>query len=210
MPPQRSTHHLYQTTLPSHWPQQSLRQLTQIPLSYVPLSLLELSVTTPETFQMSPPSHPILSSHRKHHPQQASPSPTLSSQTSGAPTLPQLMRQVACKTLPFRKPQAQPQPSPQTIDLTQESTPPRLPPLTTIDLRSPSLTPIQTLCLHDTSRSPSYHVHSLSLTPARSTPVIPETHLRDHQWTPITPDPDGTILPNPLNTPYILTCSPTP
>jgi hypothetical protein len=96
-----------------------------------------------------------------------------------APTLPQLMHQVAHKTLPFRKPRAQPLPPLQTVNLIQESTPP-LPPQEVIDLQSPSLTPVPTLPPHTTSHSPSYHIHSLSPTPAQSIPTIPETHLRDH------------------------------
>jgi hypothetical protein len=163
----------------------------------------------PGMFQMSPPSPPVQSSRHKHRHRQASPSPTSSLQTSGVPTLPQLMRQVARKTLLFWKPRAQHQPPSQTVDLTQESTPP-LPPREVIDLQSPSLTPIPILRQPDISRSPSYHIHSLSPTPARSTPIIPETHLRNHQWMPTTPDPDGTIMPNLFNTPYIPAHSLTP
>jgi hypothetical protein len=62
----------------------------------------------------------------------------------------------------------------------------------------------------DISRSQSYHVCSLSPTPARSTPETPETHLHDHRWMPTTLEMDGTIMHNPLNTLYILTHSPTP
>ena len=209
MPPQRSIHPLYQTTLPFHWPQQNPCQLIQIHLSYTSLSPLMLSITEPGTFQMSPPSLPVQSSCRTCHHQQASPSLTPSSQMSGAPTLPQLIQQVTCKTLPFHKPCPQhPQPLP-TIDLTCESTP-LLPPREVIDLRSQNLTPIPTLLPHTTSCSPSYYVRSLTLTTAQSTLVIPETHLQDHHWTPTTLDPDGTILPNPFNTLFILARSPTP
>jgi hypothetical protein len=158
---------------------------------------------------MSPPSLPVQSSHRKHCHQQVSPSPTPSSQTSGEPTLPQLMCQVACKTLPFRRPQTQPPPLSPVIDLTQLSTPP-LSPQEVINLRSPSPTPVPVSLLHATSHSPSYHVRLLSPTLAQSTPIIPETHLRDHQWMPATLDLDGTIMPNPFNIPYIPAHSPTP
>ena len=158
---------------------------------------------------MSPPSLPVQSSHRKHHHWQASPSLTPSSQMSSTPTLPQLMCQVTCKILLFPKQQPQPPCLLLTIDLTRESTPP-LPPLDIIDLQSQSSTPIPISHPHATSHSQSYHVQLLTPLTAQSTPVIPETHLWDHHWTPTTPDLDGTILPNLFNTPFIPAHSLTP
>jgi hypothetical protein len=117
--------------------------------------------------------------------------------TSGGPSQPHNWRQWAKKSLPFHHP-------PRALSRTTPSSAPSrgstpLPPTATvIDLTSPSPPPLP-------ARSPSYHVR----TPTPATPH-PPAHMRQLHWTPPTPDLHGAMLPNPLNTPFILAQSPTP
>jgi hypothetical protein len=151
-----------------------------------------------------PPSPPMMTTlhlsllpiqRRSPLPSRSMPSTAL---TSGEPSQPRTWKQRAWKTLLFKH-----RPRTPTLEMpsggtARGSTSPPPPPKEVIDLTSPLSPPT-------TGRSPSYHIR----TPMPATPH-PPAHLRQLQWTPDTPDPHRAMLPNPLNSPFILPRSPTP